>query len=296
MTAAGCAPPCAGDEGAPTDPETTAVADDETDAPIFCSTCDAVLAFALTSDGQRYVWAEVVAALAGAASRRRWFDIAQATGLGGAETLPIFRRRDICDAWYAYALRRPLDEVRRTVILRRLEELGYAASARHRQHCAIGCGFASLSNNGRAILARLEAADLDDSSPGRPRINLRIATGCGHRLPIPPTTGAARYGTSPAGYTYCYRCLDGADRIVMASADDAWVYMGKGGEVTTWTGGILGRVVAQRTGTRRYSRSGFRRPVAYRVRDLDGALWHGRNSDAGGTVLHVRRMRVGAAV
>jgi len=277
------------------DPETTALIGDETDAPRFCTACGALLTFGLTADGRHYVWAEVVAAVAGAVSRRPWFDVARCVGLGGAEDMPAFDKRDICDAWYAYALRRPPDDGRRAVILRRLEDIGYTPSPRHREMCDVRTGFVSLSDNGRAILARLEAADLDVGPPRRVPLNLRVATGCGHRLPIPPMAGGAGYGTSSSSYTYCYPCLDGAERISMASANDAWAYVGSGEDVTTWPGAVLGRVVERRAGRGRYTSSGFWRTVTYRVRDLDGGLWYGRNPDAGGTLIHLRRMRSGAA-
>jgi len=283
-------PPCADRATAAPDPETTAVVGDETDMPMFCAACASVLPFGLTSAGQQYVWAEVVAAVAGAASRRGWFDIARAVGLGGAEESPVFRRRDVCDAWFAYALRLPPDDARRASVVPRLGDLGYVPSSQHHEWCCAGCGFVGLSANGRAILARLEASRLDDA-PSRARVNLRLATGCGHRLPTPPVTGATGYGTSSAtGYTYCYSCLDAAERITMASADHVHAYVG-GGEVTTWTGGVLGRVVAKRIGAPHGSRFGFFRIVSYRVRDLDGALWHGRTSDSAGTLVHLRRLR-----
>lgn len=78
----------------------------------------------------------------------------------------------------------------------------------------------------------------------------------------------------------CYRCADEMQRADMLDRSRPFncYISGDGKRATTWTGGALGEVVHAD-----YSTNGWHgsRVYSYRVRDVHGNMWHGRNGGAG---------------
>ncbi|GAA2628105.1 hypothetical protein GCM10010411_76730 [Actinomadura fulvescens] len=107
---------------------------------------------------------------------------------------------------------------------------------------------------------------------------------CGHPPePVPPGGGATGYATwSPTGETLCYPCADQRQREELRTAQRAVVYLSDGQmHVTTWTGGLLGRVTRSWLGsTRCDTLSGPWRMRYVHVTDVHGGRWHGQGSDA----------------
>jgi len=106
---------------------------------------------------------------------------------------------------------------------------------------------------------------------------------CGTAFPIHPAgqCGGTGYADCPNdGKRVCYPCADKRQVVELKDRSQPFTgYLSEGCErFTTWTGGTLGRVVALTE-----ARSGFHgsRQTIVRVRDVHGALWHGRGAGAG---------------
>lgn len=106
---------------------------------------------------------------------------------------------------------------------------------------------------------------------------------CGH--PATPRGIAAGYATTADGRTACYGCADSAQAAAIETAAAITLYdsgptprtapMGADwlGAVTTWTGGVLARVIGRST-----YRNGLTgtRMTALTVRTAGGRILHGR--------------------
>lgn len=115
-------------------------------------------------------------------------------------------------------------------------------------------------------------------------------TECSHQPPAHPYTwqcadcGVCRLPTDPAAHTrtdlICYPCAHARDVAELRDRSRPFVgYISSdGATLTTWPGGILGRVTSQSS-----YRGGFwgSRLHCYRVRDVHGAEWFGRSSGPG---------------
>lgn len=91
----------------------------------------------------------------------------------------------------------------------------------------------------------------------------------------------------------CYPCADESQRVDMLDRSRPFgCYLsGDGRRVTTWTGGTLGDVVQSGT-----SRTGWHgtKITHVRVRDVHGAMWHGKGAGAG-MCITLRPMKGGRA-
>lgn len=98
-------------------------------------------------------------------------------------------------------------------------------------------------------------------------------------LPHLGQSGAAGYATIGAE-KICYDCADAMQRADMLDRSGPfYCYLSSNGcDVTTWTGGKLGRVHASKQ-----SRSGWNGSLIYRfhVRDVHGQWWQGRGAGEG---------------
>ncbi len=112
---------------------------------------------------------------------------------------------------------------------------------------------------------------------------------CGHPATTPKPgyigTGVAYItvpGTAPdqASYTMCYACADEDMRQYgLTTQDETMLYLGMDGyRVTTWSGGIMGRVT-------RYTPSRSR--VDVQVLDVNGRRWYGTGPRDSGTYLRL---------
>ena len=108
-----------------------------------------------------------------------------------------------------------------------------------------------------------------------------IKCDCGHDST--PKGCAAGYATTAEGRTMCYACADDAQRETMRTADRITAYQ-SGSDITTWSGGKLGRIV---TTGKRHPWSRERHYVS--VRDVHGQWWHGTAAD--GMWASLRRCR-----
>lgn len=117
-----------------------------------------------------------------------------------------------------------------------------------------------------------------------------VCQSCGEAIHLPSMTPGGY--TCPTGYAVdratdgliCYPCADAGQRANMLDRSGPIVaYLASDGRtVTTWTGGKLGDVVHWQStalpfGRRRsfWHGSSYR---AIRVRDVHGAMWHGKTS------------------
>jgi hypothetical protein len=116
---------------------------------------------------------------------------------------------------------------------------------------------------------------------------------CGNAFPIYPKghCGGTGYANCSDGKTVCYPCAD--KRQIAELLDRSRPFVGylssNTNRFTTWTGGELGRVVAL---TEAYSGFHGSRQTIVRVRDVHGALWHGRGAGAG-MAIKLRPMKGG---
>lgn len=130
------------------------------------------------------------------------------------------------------------------------------------------------------------------------------AADCGHEITRTGIrTGYARIAaprpvngrTLPADATVCYPCADSLQAEDMATSDriDAYV-SGDGRNVTTWSGGVLARIVTATEPRVTYTPTGGRVETVYVIaRDADGRTWHGRGPGRG---MYVRLRRSQSSV
>lgn len=117
--------------------------------------------------------------------------------------------------------------------------------------------------------------------------------GCGHVLS--PNEGECGYCVMD-GATYCYPCADDHQRSVLLTAREAFGYLSEsasgGPVITTWTGGMLMRVVGENVSRVRYTPSGGRYQLTYvNAVDVHGQRWHG-TSPGRGMYARLRRTAV----
>lgn len=106
---------------------------------------------------------------------------------------------------------------------------------------------------------------------------------CGH--PATPADHAPGYATTADGRAMCYPCADSAQAVEVETADAITLYDSGptprtapmladwNGTVTTWTGGVLARVIARSTYRNGLTGS---RMTALTVRTAGGRVLHGR--------------------
>lgn len=105
---------------------------------------------------------------------------------------------------------------------------------------------------------------------------------CGHVL-TPPASIGTGYARTQDERTLCYPCADTAERADFlnpaTSVYPAYVNS-EATQVTTWTGGMLGRITSYGVGTLRTTPTGGRyRTRTLRVTAPDGSAWHASGSD-----------------
>ena len=121
---------------------------------------------------------------------------------------------------------------------------------------------------------------------------------CGH--PATPRGIAAGYATTADGRAICYGCADSEQAAAIETADAITLYDSGptprtapmladwNGTVTTWTGGVLARVIARST-----YRNGLTgtRMTALTVRTAGGRILHGRYGSDHGQAVTLRPSR-----
>lgn len=121
----------------------------------------------------------------------------------------------------------------------------------------------------------------------------RAPLDCGHapsaRDPE-DSIGATGVAYTADNRSMCYACADAATRETMRTADSVVLYLHASGNVTTWSGGIMGRVASRTERScggfaRRYKRT------YVRVTDLDGREWYG-SGPGDGMYIRLRARRV----
>lgn len=144
--------------------------------------------------------------------------------------------------------------------------------------------------DGGAVLALSH----DAQEWGRP---FTVCTNCGGPLP----EGHGFHGRKTPHLRFCDACAGIAEALYIGNPHTrtALLYDGGKGCATTWTGLGAGQIVHKQgpisrsryldprdpRGARRFA------PVRYRVRMLDGSLWHGSGPTANGNYIRLRRMR-----
>lgn len=116
-----------------------------------------------------------------------------------------------------------------------------------------------------------------------------VCDDCGAVKPLPGTihaggieSGYAVVDSDNGGRTrrmICYECADARHRADLEArpARICGYISGDESRFTTWTGGMLGRVVSRSS----YRNNWRARVYCYTVRDVFGRHWHGRNSGGG---------------
>lgn len=106
---------------------------------------------------------------------------------------------------------------------------------------------------------------------------------CGHEPT--PTAISAGFAGLPDGRMVCYPCADAIQRAELVTTDRYTAYLSRDAQsVTTWTGGVLGRVTSHHT-------SRAARKTYVRVTDVHGQHWHGQGPAESGTYVGLRRVR-----
>lgn len=103
---------------------------------------------------------------------------------------------------------------------------------------------------------------------------------------IPHRSGCGTgYAMRPDGARICYTCSDALELKAMREGDRYFAYMSmNGAAITTWPGGVLGRVVS------RGARHPWSRERRYlRIVDVYGASWTG--TGAPGEYVRMRRTK-----
>ena len=118
---------------------------------------------------------------------------------------------------------------------------------------------------------------------------------CGH--PPTPDSGCGTGYSIEHGVEVdirrCYECSDEYQREYIKTADvfTGYISATNPNVITTWTGGVLGKVVSYGTGSRQYTPSGgWWVPCTVRVQTPDGTLWWGKGDDEW-DVITVRRLK-----
>lgn len=94
---------------------------------------------------------------------------------------------------------------------------------------------------------------------------------------------SAGYATTYQGYTLCASCCD-ADQLASMQWERKLYAYHAADALTTWFGGILGRVTRSKV-TR------DRRQVHVWVRDMFGQQWHGQGPAESGNCLSLRKLK-----
>lgn len=116
----------------------------------------------------------------------------------------------------------------------------------------------------------------------------RTALSCGHARPIAPINGATGVAILPDGSEICYACADERTRERMRHEDTIGAYLASDGlSVTTWSGGVLARVISAHT-----RRVGFGRTsqTYWRAVDANGRHWYGRGGRGMHTTMRARKV------
>jgi hypothetical protein len=123
-------------------------------------------------------------------------------------------------------------------------------------------------------------------------------TNCGG--PLPEGHGVT---SRDRKHYFCDACAGLLEALAIGNpkTQAAFLYDDGKGNAVAWTGGVLGQIVHKRLpiATHRYldprdpRGPAIRRfaPVRYRVRMLDGSLWHGSGPTANGNYIRLRRMK-----
>lgn len=105
--------------------------------------------------------------------------------------------------------------------------------------------------------------------------------------PLPTTHGCH----GPEGHEFCDACADLGEALGIGARLPTMLYeapsadTGKHGWAKVWTGGILGTIVHKRHPAR-----GRLGAVRFRVRMLDGSMWHGSGPSSNGNYIRLRPM------
>lgn len=105
---------------------------------------------------------------------------------------------------------------------------------------------------------------------------------CGCVFSQPPNTGAAGYAVMPDGTRICYPCSDKLEIEALKDRSKPFsAYVGKGNEITTWTGGHLMKIT--RAWPCKLTRPSFthdrRGYMTIHAVDVHGGHWAGRGSE-----------------
>lgn len=106
---------------------------------------------------------------------------------------------------------------------------------------------------------------------------------CGNAFPVHPPgyTGGTGYATLPNGEHICYPCADAQQREELKDRSKPFVaYVGKAGDITTWTGGHLMKIVRVRPcKLTRFSYMHGKHYSSIHAVDVHGGHWAGRGSE-----------------
>lgn len=107
---------------------------------------------------------------------------------------------------------------------------------------------------------------------------------CGHKVtPKPGSVGTGKAIDPDTGVTMCYPCAEKweQERIKAANVYSAYLTDLRPDVITTWTGGVLAKVVSYSKGARQYTPTGGSYRMRYvTARTPDGALWRGQGGDS----------------
>lgn len=103
---------------------------------------------------------------------------------------------------------------------------------------------------------------------------------CGEPLPLD-------HGCQgPTGLKFCDQCGGISEALAIGARRPVFLYEGALGRVSTWTGPVVGHVQRKTVPARhRFA------PARFRVRMLDGSLWHGSGPTANGNYIRLRPMK-----
>lgn len=111
-----------------------------------------------------------------------------------------------------------------------------------------------------------------------------VCANCGGPLP-------ENHGThdKKTGLRFCDYCAGIAEALSIGNprTSAAFLYDDGRGCATSWTGGIMGQIVHKNPPDHRRHLGAVR----YRVRMLDGSMWHGSGPTANGTYIRLHRMK-----
>lgn len=111
-------------------------------------------------------------------------------------------------------------------------------------------------------------------------MGLQACLNCGKVI----NTGVAHLKERP----FCQECAAFAEALNIGNPSTLAVFLYESdNDCVTWAGARLGFIVHKST-----PRRGSRGALRFRVRMLDGSMWHGSGPTSNGTYMRLRRMKV----